>query len=258
MRGAPAKRPSPPAPLPAPLPHRRRRGAALAGVLFAALFPTFATWLYFVVLADRPRAAAVFAACKVVQFAFPLAWALGVERSRYRLNIDLDLAPRGLGLGLLSGLVAVAAALVAWRPLLAAVPAGAGVPAAVDARLSSLGIESVAGFLLLAGFYSLFHSGLEEYYWRWFVFGRLRGPLSATAAALLSSLAFTAHHVLVVGTFLGSFGPATWLFSLAVTAAGLLWAGLYQRSGSLAGPWLSHALADAGLMWIGYRMWTGG
>ncbi len=255
MRGALAKRPSPPAPLPDPLPDPRERGATLAlpAILFAAIFPTLSTWLYFVVLADSPRAAAVFAVCKVVQFAFPLVWVLGVERSRPRF----DLSPRGLGLGLLSGLAIVGAALLAWRPLLAAVPAGAGVPEAVAAKLASLGIESLGGFLLLAGFYSLFHSGLEEYYWRWFVFGRLRGPLSVPAAALVSSLAFTAHHVLVVGYFLGSFGPATWLFSLAVTAAGLLWAGLYQRSGSLAGPWLSHALADAGLMWIGYQMWTG-
>ena len=73
----------------------------------------------------------------------------------------------------------------------------------------------------------------------------------------VSSLAFTSHHVLVVGQYLGRFGLLALAVSLVVTAAGLLWAWLYQRTGRLAGPWISHALADAVLMWIGFQMWRG-
>jgi membrane protease YdiL (CAAX protease family) len=75
-------------------------------------------------------------------------------------------------------------------------------------------------------------------------------------AGIVSALAFTSHHVLLLGVLLGGFGPATWLLALAVAAAGGAWAWLYHKTGSLLAPWASHALADAGLMWIGFRMWT--
>jgi len=164
---------------------------------------------------------------------------------------------RGLLFSLLSGLAVVAALLLSWRPILAASPAFEQAPAAVAAKVASFGIDSGAKFFLLAAFYSVIHSFLEEYYWRWFVFGRLQRRLPFAAAAVVSAVAFTSHHVLVVGHFLGSFGVLTFVVSLVVTAAGLLWAWLYHRTGHLAGPWLSHALADAGLMWIGYQMWKG-
>ena len=42
---------------------------------------------------------------------------------------------------------------------------------------------------------------LEEYYWRWFLFGGLRRSMPVAAAVVLSSLAFTAHHVILLATF---------------------------------------------------------
>ena len=41
-------------------------------------------------------------------------------------------------------------------------------------KIAGFGIDSVWKYALLAVFYSLFHSLLEEYYWRWFVFRQLR------------------------------------------------------------------------------------
>jgi len=236
-------------PLPDPLP--RSGGEGAAALLFACLFPTFATWLYFIQLSGTGWAMYAYAVTKVIQFAFPLIWLrLPLPRSGGGLG-------RGLLLSLISGLAIVAALLLSWRAILAASPAFERAPAAVAEKVASFGIDSGAKFLLLAAFYSVIHSFLEEYYWRWFVFGRLKRRLPLATATVLSALAFTSHHVLVVGHFLGSFGVLTFAVSLVVTAAGLLWAWLYHRTGHLAGPWLSHALADAGLMWIGYQMWTG-
>ena len=41
-------------------------------------------------------------------------------------------------------------------------------------KLTALGLQSPAAFIVLGVFYALVHSLLEEYYWRWFVFARLR------------------------------------------------------------------------------------
>jgi len=234
---------------------------ALGALAFACLFPTFATWLYFIQLSGTGWAMYAYAVTKVIQFAFPAVWFWATEGVRPPLLRSRMGRPkvgvRGLLFSLLTGLAFIAILLLAWRPILAASPAFERAPAAVAAKVASFGIDSGAKFLLLAVFYSVIHSFLEEYYWRWFVFGHLSRRLSFATAAVVSALAFTSHHVLVVGHFLGSFGALTFAISLVVTAAGLLWAWLYHRTGHLAGPWLSHALGDAGLMWIGYQMWRG-
>lgn len=226
-------------------------------LLFACLFPTFATWLYFIQLSGTGWAIYAYAATKGVQFSFPVAWIYLVERAGRRRPLPRSGGGtgRGLLLAIVSGVVVLGLVVALWRPILAASPAFERAPAAVAEKVASLGIDSGAKFFLLAAFYSVIHSFLEEYYWRWFVFGRFRRGLPFATAAVVSSLAFTLHHVLVVGTFLGSFGPLTVLVSLVVTAAGLLWAWLYERTGHLSGPWISHALADAALMWVGYAMW---
>jgi membrane protease YdiL (CAAX protease family) len=229
-------------------------GAESAALLFAALFPSIGTYLYFVALSGTRWTAPVYLVCKLIQFSFPLLWTVWVERARPRLFKQPG--KKGLWIGLFSGLGLVGSLLLVWRSLLA-LPDLAGVPASVSAKLASFGIATPGGYLALAAFYAVLHSLLEEYYWRWFLFGRLRRRLPTAAAVVLSSLAFTAHHVLVLGQLLGGYGPLTWLGSLAITGAGALWAWSYHRSNSLYGPWLSHALADAGLMWVGYQMWRG-
>ena len=228
-----------------------------ASLLFACLFPTFATWLYFIQLSGTDWAMPAYAVSKVIQFAFPIVLVMTREGRGLPLPRSGGGQGRGLLFSLISGLAIVAILLLSWRAILAASPAFERAPAAVAAKVASFGIDSGAKFFLLAAFYSVIHSFLEEYYWRSFVFGGLRRRLPLGTAMIISALAFTSHHVLVVGHFLGSFGFLTFAVSLVVTAAGLLWAWLYHRTGHLAGPWLSHALADAGLMWIGYQMWTG-
>jgi uncharacterized protein len=235
--------------------------AGWGALLFACLFPTFATWLYFIQLAGTGWAMVAYSATKVIQFAFPVVWIyLAREKTAGGAPAVPGKAGRGLILAIVSGVVVLGLVVALWRPILAASPAFERAPTAVAEKVASFGIDSGAKFFLLAAFYSVIHSFLEEYYWRWFVFGRLRRGLpfaTPAIAAVVASLAFTAHHVLVVGYFLGSFGLLTFFVSLVVTAAGLLWAWLYERTGHLAGPWISHALADAALMWAGYQMWRG-
>jgi membrane protease YdiL (CAAX protease family) len=131
----------------------------------------------------------------------------------------------------------------------------AGTPAAVGEKLRQFSMDTPARYAAMAGFFVLAHALLEEYYWRWFVFGRLRRLVSTAAAVALSSLAFAAHHVIILDVFLpGQFLGAVVPFSLAVAAGGAVWAWLYDRAGSVYPSWLSHALVDAALFAVGWDL----
>lgn len=225
----------------------------VAALAFTMSFPSLATWCWFVLLSGAESAKLVFAVSKVVQFAFPVFWVLAVARTPIRW---IRPSPAGLGIGVLFGMAVVVAMLGLYYGGLRDGPLLQSAPAEIAEKLRGFAITSGGAFLGLAAFYSLLHSLLEEYYWRWFVFGQLRHYLSTGPAIALASVAFTAHHVLVVGAFLKGYGPATWFFSGCVGVGGAVWAWLYQRSGTLYGPWLSHLLIDAGIMWMGYDLWS--
>lgn len=226
----------------------RRDGPVL---LLAMVFPALATWLYFVALAGRPSMRPAYAACKVAQFALPLAWVALVQGRAVRPERHHG---RGIPTGLLFGLGVLGAVLLLYVGVLRSSEAFAEFPARLRAKLADIGADTPARFLGLAVFLSILHSFLEEYYWRWFVFGQLQRGMPWTRAASISGLAFMAHHVIVIDAYLapGHFWTVAAPLSLGVAAGGFAWAWLYHRTGSLYGPWLSHLLADAGLMIIGY------
>jgi len=239
--------------------------ATLVVVSLAMAFPTLTTWLYFVVLPrfgdpgrPNPLFVAGYSLGKVAQFALPVAWwyfwtrrvANRSWQERYEPRVGRSLA-WGVGFGLLVGVGIVGlyfAVLGEWVRSL-----GASEP--IRVRIAASGLGTPAGFLLIALFYSLLHSFLEEYYWRWFVFGQLRSFLSLWPAVIVSSLAFMAHHVVVLDAFFPSkLIEATLPFSFGVAVGGAFWAWLYERDGTLLGPWISHVLVDAALMAVGFSL----
>jgi membrane protease YdiL (CAAX protease family) len=128
-------------------------------------------------------------------------------------------------------------------------------PTMLKEKMEEFGVASPLGFAGFAIFITFFHSLLEEYYWRWFVFGWLRKHASLAVALTISSLGFMAHHVIVLSVYFpGQFWTAVVPFSLCVAGGGVAWAWLYERSGSIYSPWLSHLLVDAGLFAIGYDL----
>ena len=236
----------------------------------ALTLPTLVTWLYFVALAERPTAVqqGAYGVGKVVQFALPVLWVgclAGLcsrsqsQGSRSQPQPKSQIAPgrrdlQSVGLGLAFGIAVMGA--MAGLYYFCLKPAGLfdGPMLEVQAKVASFGIRSAAGYVALAMFYSLAHSLLEEYYWRWFVFGHCCRSLRPTTAVLLSGVGFAAHHVLVLGAYFGYGSPLTWLFSAGIVIGGVFWAWLYRRSGSLIGPWLSHALVDAAIFVIGWDL----
>lgn len=233
--------------------HRERTTPAwaqAAALVAAMVFPTLATWLYFVALAGHESMKAAYGLTKVIQFAFPLAWVFAVlgERPHWTRPKLRDVA-----LGLAIGGAILASMLALYFAFFAGGAFAGQFRDVLRGKLADFGTTTPLTFLLLASFYCCVHSLLEEYYWRWFVFGQLRKGVPLAVAVALSSLAFMAHHVVVVAIYIDDWMVRGFL-SLAVAVGGAIWAWMYNRSGSLAGCWASHALVDAGIMAVGYHL----
>jgi membrane protease YdiL (CAAX protease family) len=221
------------------------------------LFPTAVAWLYFLVLAGgggqvNPWQQFTYGAGKCVQFAFPAVFLWAFEGRFPRPG-----RPRfaGLFLGLAFGLAVAALMFGLYFGVLRHSALLAQTPARVRQKLQEFGAGSVLGYVLLGAFLCVAHSLLEEYYWRWFVFGRLRTLLPLAPSLVLASLAFMAHHVLVLSVFLpGRSLSAALPLSLGIAVGGAVWAWLYERTGSVWPPWLSHLLVDAAIFVIGWDL----
>ena len=95
------------------------------------------------------------------------------------------------------------------------------------------------------------HALLEEYYWRWFVYGQLRRLLPPAAAHGLAGIAFGAHHVVITGVYFGwAWGG---VFGAGVALGGVIWSVMFERQRTLAGAWTSHMIVDLSLMAVGHR-----
>lgn len=238
-------------------PQRRRwpetpRGE-VAVVTAAMVLPTLLTWLYFVALREAPAGLqqGAYLLDKIVPLLLPVGWVLAVQRQWPRWQWP---SARSWGAAAASGLLAATIIVAGYKGW--AAPAGwldeAG--PVIQSKLAGFGIASPGGFFQLAAFLSCVNSLFEEYYWRWFVFGRLRRIVPLLAAGVLASAAFAAHHAIILGAYLGWFTPLMMACTAAVAVAGGFWCWCYHRSGSLIGPWLSHLLADAAIFAVGYEL----
>ena len=229
------------------------RGAHLAAICFAMVLPTLATLVYFVFLSGSDLMKIVYFGSKVVQFSFPLFWVLAVQRHRIRISRPTW---KSIYAGILMGIAIVGTGLLAYYGFLKDSTYLENAPALVTAKVAEMGLTSPTIYILFALFLAVPHSLLEEYYWRWFVFGQTKRITGANLAIIISSLGFMSHHVIVIHQFLDNGWGVTLFFSLCVATGGVLWAWLYERYKTLYGPWVSHLLVDLGIMYIGYDLAT--
>ncbi|MBI3410281.1 MAG: CPBP family intramembrane metalloprotease [Planctomycetes bacterium] len=236
------------------------RAREWTALLLAMGFPSFMSWLEFWVLPGEstepdPALTAIFVGGKVVQFSFPVLYVWLSCRDSFRA---LRWNPRGLGMAIaFSGLVTLGI-FGLYFFVLKETGVFADTRTGIDHWLTKIGAASATGYILVAALISVPHSFLEEYYWRWFLFGQLQRVVPWGLAVAISSLAFMAHHVLVLGYYLpGRFWIAAVPFSLCVAGGAAVWAWLYHRTGSIYAPWLSHLIVDAAIMIVGYDMLFG-
>ena len=237
-------------------PTEPRASRDLAAVLVALVLPTAVTWLYFFEARNWSKEAqlGVFSVVKTVQFALPIVWVWLVQKARPSLRPP---GTQGVGTGLAFGAVVACATLALYWGALRGSDLVALATPAIRAKVTGAGLNSLVAYAAVGVFYSLLHSLLEEYYWRWFVYGQLRRWTSLFTANVISSIGFMAHHVLVLGFYFGFTNPATYVLASCIAIGGAAWAWLYQRSGSLVGSWLSHMLVDAAIFVIGYDLVRG-
>lgn len=197
-----------------------------AGLYFIAL-PGYSTFLY--------------PTTKILMLAWPLGWSLAGFRPAVYSGLERDRVLYGLGSGILFSAIIVVTFFFFESFFRSFVPA-------LQDVAQTFGIWN--WYIPFAIFLSVFHSLFEEVYWRWFVFGGLRLLTTTTSAIVVGSLAFSAHHVVILWQF---FPPVlALLFGLTIAIAGAYWCLLYQKTNSLLTSWLSHMIVDATILTIGY------
>jgi membrane protease YdiL (CAAX protease family) len=217
------------------------------------VFPSLVTWAYFVSGGDSSTGwqKLAYVVGKPIQFGFPIIWVWVVLKEPLRTG---RVSAQGVWLGVAFGAAVIGAGLLLFNLVLRDLRIFDNAGDLIRAKITGFEIDSTAEYAALALFYAVFHSLLEEYYWRWFVFRQLRQLSPLWPAVLGSALAFTAHHVIVLNQYFQGVPWLVALFSASVAIGGAVWAWLYERANSLVAPWLSHMLIDAGIFWIGYEL----
>lgn len=216
------------------------------------VMPLIGAWFYFVLFSESPVAKAIYTGTKL----FTLAWPLIVIKLIYgnpfpRVRWGDARHWRALPLGIVTGTAIVALMVgLLFTPLRGVVEQGSD---SIRAKTQALGI--MEHYWIFGFFLSVIHSLLEEYYWRWFVYGQLTRVVSGPLAHVLAGVAFAAHHVVIVGQFFGLMWG--FFFGAFVGIGGIIWSLMLARQKTLFGIWISHMIVDFGCLSIGYWLITG-
>ena len=237
----------------------KRSQAALLVLLIVAPIQLVGTTAAMVWFPDSAAAKVGFGVAKVLLMLAPLAWLVGVEKVRPRV-------PRWSGRGMV-------AAHVTGLLIFAAIAAGYYTlgrhwidAALMRDKVRAMGVAHPWLYLAGALYWCTINSLLEEYFWRWFVFERLRDVLRSArnarladprnlAAAVIASLLFTAHHVVALRVYFD--WNVALLGSLGVFVGGLTWSLIYLRYRNIYAAYVSHVYADLIIFYLGYRLLFG-
>lgn len=217
--------------------------------------PLLGTLIYFVILPGGAVSQVVYGATKFFTLVFPLGVYFLLERRWQREGVersagwDWGKQVRALPVGVLTGLL-IGGVMVGLFELSSMGDYVRRYSETVRGKAVGLGV--LEHYWLFGAFISVGHSLLEEYYWRWYVFGRLSGLVRPGWAYFLGSLAFAGHHYVLLGSFFS--WPGALVFGTCVGIGGGLWCWLYRRWGTLAGCWVSHFLVDAAIFYVGGRI----
>lgn len=216
----------------------------------ALVLPLIASFFYFVLFPGTVFGNGFYTAIKVFLVVWPFAATLVILRESMRRSKPSPKERRwSLWVGAAFG-VAVALLMVALKEF---TPMGEVLEQnglRIRERVDGLGM--LDHFLLAAVAISIAHAALEEFYWRWFVYGNLRHLISTPWAHVIAAIGFASHHLVITSQFF-PFGFAVFL-STFVGIGGAFWSWLYQKTGTLWGPWFSHMLVDFAIFYLGYRL----
>jgi len=219
----------------------------------ALVLPLVASFFYFVFFPGTAFGNGCYVAIKLFLLTWPLIAGLAILREKPGAGWGTKRRRRGVIEGgifgiatslLLFGLLQLpffAALLQEQRPV-------------IEAKVEGLGVAE--HFLLFAVFLSVAHAWLEEFYWRWFVYGQLRRLVSQPLAHGLAAAGFASHHIVILSQFF----PLPWgaAFGVCVGLGGLAWSLLLERHRSLTAPWFSHMIIDFAAMAVAWWILNSG
>ncbi len=222
-------------------------------VLVAAMtLPTVASLAYFVWLEGTGWVAPAYLGAKVLQFAGPVA-ALGALLAA---AAGPSRPGRSLALGLGTGIAGAAFTWIAYVALFRGGDMAATASQAIAVKLADFHLDTLWRYVLAALLISFLHSWLEEVYWRAFVYRWLQRLMRSEWSLVIAALGFAAHHVVVIGVYVGD-APVlvVLLMAVPVVVGGVLCSLLYRATGNrLLAPWISHVCFDLAIMAIGYDL----
>lgn len=230
-------------------------GWSWLALLVSVPIPVLGTSLAMVAFPDATWAKVLFFVAKLWMLAVPVLWLWFVVKEKPRV-------PRWSGRGMVAANVTGA--------LIFAVIVGAYFGFAhawVDfgpmrEKIATMGLDNPLVYLLGAAYWCTVNSLLEEYFWRWFAFERLRELMPSTGgkvaaigtvvAVVLSGLLFTVHHIVALDVYFD--WRITTLGSLGVFIGGVTWSALYAKYRNIYAGYISHVWADIAIFGIGWLL----
>ena len=115
--------------------------------------------------------------------------------------------------------------------------------------LSVLGLTE--NFLLYSAGIIVLNSLVEEFFWRYSIYGGLKSYFSIPVAMIVSSIGFAGSHMLY---FIGLFDSLAIIvfLTLASFTFGCFWVWLYERTRSVPHVWINHMLVNLPLFYVEY------
>ncbi|MBI2948166.1 MAG: CPBP family intramembrane metalloprotease [Verrucomicrobia bacterium] len=221
-------------------------------VLPAMTLPFLASLFYFVFWSEQILARWLYGFTKLFTLVWPVIAVLLITKADLpRFKLSDELHRRALPWGILAGIGIIG---VMWIIMLTPLREMIlGCAPRIRSKAQALGMLDY--YWTFGLFLSLIHSLLEEYYWRWFVYGQLRRVVGNGFAHVLAGVSFAAHHLVVTTQYF----PPVWgvVFGALTGAGGILWSVLYEKQRTLAGAWICHVLVDLGILSIGHKLLFG-
>jgi membrane protease YdiL (CAAX protease family) len=221
----------------------------LCAVLPAMVLPFIASIFYFVLFSESIITRTIYVSIKLFMVAWPLFSICLITRVKFpSIQTTFKKQLKAALTGILVAMPLIALMAILMLTSLEQVIAGSSNKIAIKAEQFGM----LEHYWMFAIFLSLIHSFIEEYYWRWFVFGKLQKVTGILTAYILTGVAFGSHHVVIGTQFFGLF----WGFigGLLVAAAGIIWSIMYHSQKTIIGAWVCHLIVDLYIMSIGYKL----
>ena len=228
--------------------------ASLLALLLIAPIQLIGTTTAMVWFPDAAWAKVAFGFAKVMLMLAPLIWLIKVEKVKPRIP-KWEKFPFGPGMlwahvtGVLIFVIIAGAyygfakAWIDTGPMLE--------------KVQQMGLDNFWLYLAGALYWCTINSLLEEYFWRWFIFSRLRDVLPATTAGVagavvIAGLLFMAHHVVALKVYFD--WNVTILGSLGCFIGGVTWSILYLKTKNIYTAYVSHVYPDLIIFYIGWEL----